>query len=102
MRTPIPPLDPFVSFVARRRLSLHSKLLLGFFLIVLLVVGTGALAVVLMQRTGAQATRIAALTDRIIAAARMEYAVTAGMHYRAMHLLTHDPVNDQKLVKSRQ
>jgi class 3 adenylate cyclase len=102
MRTPIPPLDPFVQFVARRRMSLHSKLLLGFLLIVLLVITTSALGVVLMQRAGAQAGRIAALTDRIISAARMEYAITAGMHFRAMHLLTGDTTNDQKLVKSRQ
>ena len=102
MRTPIPPLDPLVRFVARRRMSLHAKLLIGFLLIVLLVVGTSALGVVLMQRAGAQAAGIAGLTDRIIAAARMEYAITAGMHFRAMHLLTFDAVNDQKLVKSRQ
>jgi class 3 adenylate cyclase/HAMP domain-containing protein len=102
MRTPIPPLDPLVRFVARRSLSLHAKLLLGFLLIALLFVGTAALGVVLMQRAGAQADRIAALTDRILAAARMEYAITAGMHFRAMHLLTGDPANDGKLVKSRQ
>jgi class 3 adenylate cyclase len=102
MRTPIPLLDPLVRFVARGRLSLHTKLLLGFLLIVLLVVGTSALGVVLMQQASAQAGRIAALTDRIIAAARMEYAITAGMHFRAMHLLTLDSANDQKLVKSRQ
>jgi class 3 adenylate cyclase/HAMP domain-containing protein len=102
MRTPIPPLDPLVQFVARRRMSLHAKLLLGFLAIVLLVMGTSALGLVLVQRASAQAGKIAGLTDRIIAAARMEYAITAGMHYRAMHLLTLDAANDQKLVKSRQ
>jgi len=102
MPAPIPLLDPFVRFVARRRLTLHTKLLLGFLLIVLLVLGTSTLGVVLMQRASGQAVRIASLTDRIIAAARMEYAITAGMHFRAMHLLTGDPANDQKLVKSRQ
>lgn len=102
MRTPIPPLDPLVRFVAHRRMSLHAKLLLGFLLIVLLVIGTSVLGVALMQHAGAQAGRIAALTDRIIAAARMEYAITSGMHFRAMHLLTGDSNNDGKLVKSRQ
>jgi class 3 adenylate cyclase/HAMP domain-containing protein len=102
MRTPIPPLDPLVRFVARRSLSLHAKLLAGFLLIALLFVATAALGLVLTQRAGAQSGRIAALTDRILAAARMEYAITAGMHFRAMHLLTSDPANDQKLIKSRQ
>jgi CHASE3 domain sensor protein len=102
MPGPIRPLEPFVRFVARRRVSLHGKLLLGFLLIVLLVLGTSALGFILMQRASAQTSRIAALTDRIISAARMEYAITAGMHFRAMHLLTGDSANDQKLVKSRQ
>jgi class 3 adenylate cyclase len=30
MQTPIPPLDPLVRFVARRRMSLHAKLLVFF------------------------------------------------------------------------
>src|SRR2546430_5395081 len=55
--TPIPPLDPLVRFVARRRMSLHAKLLIGFLLIVLLVVGTSALGVVLMQRDEQEADR---------------------------------------------
>jgi class 3 adenylate cyclase len=32
----------------------------------------------------------------------MEYIVTASMHYRAMHLLTDDTANEQKLVAARQ
>jgi adenylate cyclase len=102
MRTPIPVLDPLVRFVARLRLSLHAKLLVGFLLIVLLLLGTSVLGYLLMQRAGEQTVRIAAGADRLSDASRLEYIITASMHFRAMHLLTGDPANDEKLVKARQ
>jgi len=102
MKTPIPLLDPIVVRIARWHTSLHKKLLTGFLLISLLLLGTALLGVVLMQRAGAQAQRIAALAERVSLAGQMEYAITASMHFRAMHLLTGDPANDQKLVGARQ
>ncbi len=102
MKTPIPLLDPIVASIARWPTSLHKKLLLGFLLIVLLLVGTAILGLLLIERASAQAHRIASLTDRVVRAGRMEYAITASMHFRAMHLLTGDSANDQKLVKARQ
>lgn len=102
MKTPIPLLDPIVAGIARWHTTLHKKLMIGFLLIVLLLVGTAALGVLLMQRAGAQARRIASLAERVSLAAQMEYAITASMHFRAMHLLTADPANDQKLVGARQ
>ncbi len=102
MKTPIPLLDPIVASIARWHTSLNKKLLLGFLLIVLLLLGTAVLGLVVMERASATAHRIASLTDRVVRAGRMEYAITASMHFRAMHLLTGDVANDQKLVKARQ
>ncbi len=102
MNAPIRLLDPVVSSVARWRASLHKKMLIGFLLIVLLLLGTAVLGILLMERAGAQAHRIADLTDRVVRAGRMEYAITASMHFRAMHLLTGDTSNDKKLVTARQ
>ncbi|MBI2903064.1 MAG: hypothetical protein HYY12_05700 [Candidatus Methylomirabilis oxyfera] len=102
MGTPIPLLDPIVAVVAGWRASLHKKLLIGFLLVLVLVFGTALLGLLLMQRASAQANRIASLTDRVVNAGRMEYAITASMHFRAMHLLTGDPANDKKLVTARQ
>jgi class 3 adenylate cyclase/CHASE3 domain sensor protein len=102
MKTPIPLLDPVVAAVARWQASLHKKLLIGFVLILILLLGTALLGFLLMQRASAQAHRISSLTDRVVAAGRMEYAITASMHFRAMHLLTGDPANDKKLVGARQ
>jgi len=102
MRTPIPLLDPVVAFVARWGASLHKKLLVGFLLILFLLLGTAVLGFLLMERASDQAYRIASLTDRVVRAAQMEYAITASMHFRAMHLLTGDVANDKKLVAARQ
>lgn len=102
MKTPISLLDPVVAAVARWQASLHKKLLIGFLLILVLLLGTALLGFLLMQRASAQALRISSLTDRVVRAGQMEYAITASMHFRAMHLLTGDPANDKKLVNARQ
>jgi class 3 adenylate cyclase len=102
MKTPLPLLDPVVAFIARWEASLHKKLLVGFLLILCLLLGTAVLGLLLMQRASAQAHRISSLTSRVVDAGRMEYAITASMHFRAMHLLTGDPANDKKLVGARQ
>ncbi|HEY1374926.1 MAG TPA: hypothetical protein VGH50_20815, partial [Candidatus Binatia bacterium] len=102
MKSPIPLFDPIVASIARWRTSLHTKLLTGFLLIALLLLGTAVLGVVLMHRADIQARRIASLGERVSLARQMEYAITASMHFRAMHLLTGDTANDQKLVGARQ
>jgi class 3 adenylate cyclase/CHASE3 domain sensor protein len=102
VKTPIPMFDGVVDRVARWRTALHTKLLIGFMLLVILLLGTAVLGLLAMRRAGAQADRIADITDRVVRAGRMEYAITASMHFRAMHLLTGDPANDKKLVEARQ
>ena len=49
-----------------------------------------------------RALYVARLGDQISRARQMEYSVTAQSHFRAMHLLTGDPSNDQKLLGARQ
>ncbi len=102
MNSPIPLFDPIVARIARWRTSLHKKLLTGFLLIAVMLLGTAVLGVVLLQRAGVQVRRIASLGERVSLARQMEYAITASMHFRAMHLLTADTANDQKLVAARQ
>jgi class 3 adenylate cyclase/CHASE3 domain sensor protein len=93
---------PLVTLVARLRVSVHTKLRTGFFLIAVLLLGTSAAGYVMMQRATADGRQLASLADRVAEATRLEYIVTASMHFRAMHLLTGDPANDTKLVKARQ
>jgi HAMP domain-containing protein len=102
LRPPIRPLNPFVRWVARLRVSLHTKLLAGFLLVTLLLLAVVAVNLFIIYRAEEGVLRVAGLAEQVARAGRMEYAVTAQMHFRAMHLLTGDPANDQKLLAARQ
>ena len=99
---PIRIFRPLVTAIARLRVSVHTKLRIGFVLIALLLLGTSALGYLTMQRATREGRQLASLAGRVANAVRLEYIVTASMHFRAMHLLTGDPANDIKLVKARQ
>lgn len=102
LRPPIRLLNPAVEWVARLRMSLHTKLLAGFLLVTLLLLGVIALDLFLAYRVEDRALRVARLAEQVARAGRMEYAVTAQMHFRVMHLLTGDPANDRNLLGARQ
>ncbi|HEY7675676.1 MAG TPA: methyl-accepting chemotaxis protein [Candidatus Methylomirabilis sp.] len=102
LRAPIRLLNPFVQWVARLRVSLHTKLLAGFLFVTLLLLLVVGVNLFIIYQVEQRAFRVASLAEQVARAGRMEYAVTAQMHFRAMHLLTGDPANDQKLVGARQ
>jgi methyl-accepting chemotaxis protein len=91
-----------VGWIARIRWSLHTKLLAGFLLVVLLLYSVMAMVLYITYQVEDRTLRVASLAEQVARAGRLEYAVTAQMHFRAMHLLTGDPSNDQKLVAARQ
>jgi len=99
---PIRLLNPIVNWVARLSVSLHTKLLVGFLLVSFLVFVVVGLNLWLLYRVEERALRAAGPAQQVARAGRMEYAVTAQSHFRAMHLLTGDPANDQKLMGARQ
>jgi HAMP domain-containing protein len=102
LQPPIALLNPVVEWVARRRASLHTKLLVGFLAVVLLLFSLMAALVYSTQRMQERTLHVARLAEEVARAGRMEYAITAQMHFRAMHLLTGDESNDKKLVGARQ
>ena len=102
MMGPIGLFEPLVTFVARLRVSVHRKLRTGFVLIAVLLLGTSAVGYLMLQRATADGRQLTSLAVRVVEATRLEYIVTASMHFRAMHLLTGDPANDTKLIKARQ
>lgn len=102
LRPPIRFLNPIVEWVARLRWSLHTKLLAGFLLVVLLLFSVMAMILYFTSRVEERTLRVAQLAEEVSRAGRIEYAVTAQMHFRAMALLTGDPSNDQKLIGARQ
>ncbi|HWU39947.1 MAG TPA: hypothetical protein VN203_20035, partial [Candidatus Acidoferrum sp.] len=102
LQPPLRILNPIVAWVARLRWSLHTKLLSGFLLLVVLLFSVTALILYVASRVEQRTLRVAQLAEEVSRAGRLEYAVTAQMHFRAMALLTGDPSNDQKLIGARQ
>jgi signal transduction histidine kinase len=82
------PLHPLVNFVARIRASVHTKLLSGFLIGALLLLGMAVLSLVVINRMGQQIEELERLQDNMDHVRRMEYLITAQSHFRAMALLT--------------
>ena len=97
------PLQPLVDIVAAIPGSVHRKLLAGFLITALLLVGMAAFSGVVIDRIDQRTHEIARLQEKIDDAQQMLYAVTAQSHYRAMALLMHDDsYNDKVLAQKRE
>lgn len=103
-------LGPLVDAVARIRASVHTKLLVGFLVVGLLLIGMGSLSVVVIERMTTRVDELKQLESKIALAAQMKFDVTAQSHYRAMALLTKDdlqpnpvhPTNNDKIGLAKQ
>jgi signal transduction histidine kinase len=87
-------LRPAVEAVARIRLTIHQKLLVGFGTGALLLVAMAILSLVVIGQMNERMTLLTTQAQKVDLAEQMLYDVTAQSHYRAMALLTHrsDPV----------
>ena len=80
-------LSPLVDRVARVNTSVHHKMLGGFMLIALLLLGLGLLSVAVLERVNDKVDRLSTLTEQQDLAQDMIYGVTGQSHFRAMQLL---------------
>jgi|tagenome__1003787_1003787.scaffolds.fasta_scaffold20915574_2 class 3 adenylate cyclase/HAMP domain-containing protein len=87
-------LEPLVDWVARIRATVHTKLLVGFLLIALLLLGLGGMSMFVLARINDQIETLTTLYKQTSDARHMIYDVTAQSHYRAMQLLTGDPIHE--------
>ena len=96
-RRDLPPfIRPAVDLVARIRATVHAKLLAGFLIITLLLMGMGALSIAVIERMNNEATKLVDLEHQIELARVGIYQVTAQSHFRAMALITQvDNWNDK-------
>lgn len=89
------PLHPLVDVIARVRASVHTKLLFGFLVGALLLLGMTILSLVVIGRMSQRVEELTRLQENTDRARRMEYLITAQSHFRAMALLTNqDLYND--------
>src|SRR5437588_13011954 len=76
------PLRPFIHVAQRVPASVHVKLLAGFLVGVLLLLGSAALDVVVVERMSSRVDDVNRAQRKVDLARRMEYLVTVQMHYR--------------------
>jgi signal transduction histidine kinase/DNA-binding response OmpR family regulator len=96
------PLQPLIDRVARSPVSVRVKLMAGFFSGALLLLGLGALSLLVIGRMTADVSEMARLQDRVELSHQLEYLVTAQSHYRAMALLTQDENNNANIQTAKQ
>lgn len=87
-------LRPVVDAVARIDLSVHRKLLFGFLIGALLLVGMAILSIGIIGRMSDRVAELDRLQAKAAHAQQMLYLVTAQSHYRAMALLTKNETHD--------
>jgi signal transduction histidine kinase len=87
-------LRPVVDAVARIDLSVHRKLLFGFLIGAVLLVGMAILSIGIIGRMGERVAELDRLEAKASHARQMLYLVTAQSHYRAMALLTLNETHD--------
>ena len=87
-------LRPVVDAVARINFSVHRKLLFGFLIGALLLVGMAILSLVVIGRMSERVAELDRLQAKASRAQQMLYLVTAQSHYRAMALLTQNETHD--------
>ena len=96
----LPPLiGPAVDFIAKIRATVHTKMLAGFLVIAVLLVGMGVMSILVIGRMNAQADELLELQRLNTHAREAIYGVTAQSHFRAMALITRiDSWNDKIAV----
>jgi class 3 adenylate cyclase len=99
----LPPLiGPAVDFVARIRATLHTKLLVGFLIIAVLLLAMGVVSIAVIGAMNSQADQVIRLQRQADLARQGIYAVTAQSHYRAMALITEVPSWNDKIAVAKE
>ncbi|MBI2887808.1 MAG: HAMP domain-containing protein [Chloroflexi bacterium] len=96
------PLRPLVDLVAGIQASVHTKLLAGFLLGAVLLLGMAMLSLVVIGRMSQRVGDLNRYQEKVDRARQMEYLVTAQSHFRAMALLTRDDANNDKIAGAKQ
>ena len=92
---------PVVDAAARVQASVHTKLLAGFLLGALLLLAMGVVSVLVIERMDDRVDELVARREETDQARQMIYLVTAQSHFRAMALITEDPLWNGKIDQSK-
>ena len=94
-------LRPAVDAVARVKCSVHTKLLTGFLVGTILLVGMAALSLLVIGRMNQRVVDLNRLDAKSTRAHEMLYDITLQSHYRAMALLTRDDKYNAEVAETK-
>ena len=94
-------LRPAVDAVARIKCSVHTKLLTGFLVGTILLVGMAALSLLVIGRMNQRVVDLNRLDAKSTRAHEMLYDITLQSHYRAMALLTRDDKYNASVAETK-
>ncbi len=92
---------PAVDFIARIRAKVHTKLLAGFLVIAVLMLGMGVMSIFVIGRMNHQANQLIELQRLSDLSRQGLYVITAQSHYRAMALNTQDDTWNDKIALAK-
>lgn len=93
---------PAVDFVARIRTTVHTKLLAGFLVIAVLMLGMGVMSIFVIGRMNGHAAQIIELQRLSDLSRQGIYGITAQSHFRAMALITELDTWNDKIAVAKQ
>lgn len=93
---------PAVDFIARIRATIHTKLLAGFLVIAVLMLGMGLMSIFVIGRMNDHASQLIELQRLSDLSRQGIYGVTAQSHYRAMALITEVDSWNDKIALAKQ
>jgi class 3 adenylate cyclase len=99
---PVRWMRPLVDLVARVRVTVHTKLLAGFLVSALLLLGMGVLSIVVINTMNRQMDRVVELQNQMDLARQGIYGVTAQSHFRAMVLITEVDSWNAKITEAKE
>ena len=96
------PLDRLADAVARVNVGVHTKLLAGYLVGAMLLLGMAALTLVVIARMSDQVEDLSRLHAQVDSARLKANLVTSQMHFRTLGLLTHDDSQNVKINDAQQ
>jgi signal transduction histidine kinase len=93
------PLGWLVRWVAGIKASVHVKLVTGFFIVILLFVGMGALSLQATNTVSQQSALLEQAHQRVEWSRQIQHALALQMNFTAMALLVQDEVTVEKILR---
>lgn len=93
------PLGTLVDLVARIKVSVHFKLLAGFLVGAVLLMGMGGLSLLVINRMSDSFQDVTLQQEKMDRARLMESAITTQMHFRAIALMTRDDSKNDQMAE---